>query len=342
MIVRAVLAFAFLVAVTADAHMVTIFPSTCAVTMGLSAPAGGVVADVAAPAAGDLLRVMYDPSTSPTLSRVQVCPADPIDPANRCGAIRPRPFTAGPHTGSIAFPAFVGIQLLSSGELRRADLPMAITLDGTSDSVAMDFTSGFAMAGGTLVVGAPIDASGAFALVGVGRSAALSPPLADVDLLLTLSCTLAPVPDLDQFALAPRLSRVAGLATSHARTLTMVLEANSILPASFDTTPTTLRLGPAPAMELRLDGGLAAAGRKGFAATAFDGSRVSVMPLRRPGRLAYRIRLRGPGIADLTAAPEGSLVVESGGLIARTAVAMRPNRARTRVRVRLARSRGQG
>ncbi len=332
---RTLLVLVMLVAATAaHAHVVTIFPSTCAVTMGLAAPASGLVADVATPPADDLLRVVYDPEANPERSRIQACPADPVDPQNRCGAIHPRAFTLGAQTGSIAFPAFFAIGLLSSGELE-GSVPMTITLDGTPAVVTTDFTTGFTTAGGTLEVGAPIDASGAFALVGVGRSSALPAPLADVDLSLTLSCTLAPVPDLDQFALAPSLSKVTGLLTARKRTLTMLLETDPTLPPSFDTTPTTLRLGPAPTVEVRLDAGLTASGKKGFVGTASDGSTLSVKPLRRKGALMYRVSLGGPGVADLTTAPGDSLVVESGGLIARTAVATRPNRAGTRVKIRL-------
>jgi len=323
-------------AATADAHIVTIFPSTCAVTMGLSAPASGLTATVDAPAADDLLRVVYDPESNPARSRIQVCPADPIDPQNRCGASQPRGFTLGAQAGSIAFPAFFATELLSSGEMREDHVPITVTLDGTPVAVATDFTTGFAVGGGTLALGAPIDGAGAFTLVGVGRSAALPAPLADVDLLLTLSCTLAPVPDLDQFALAPGLTKVGGVLTSRTRKLSAVLETAATLPPAFDAAPTTLRLGPEPLVELRLDAGLAPAGRKGFTGAAADGSQLSVKPLRRRGGLAYRVQLRGPGVADLAAASSSAaLVLESGGLVARTAVAMRSNRAGTRVKIRL-------
>ncbi|MGH7894367.1 MAG: hypothetical protein ACREQL_06840, partial [Candidatus Binatia bacterium] len=203
-----------LAATGTDAHVVTIFPSTCTVAMGLSAPASGLVATVDAPDAGDVLRVVYDPESNPARSRLQVCPADPVDPQNRCGATQPRGFTLGAQTGSVAFPAFFAIQLLSSGEMNGADVPITVTLDGTPVAVATDFTTGFGVAGGTLALGSPIDGSGAFVLVGVGRSAALPAPLADIDLLLMLSCTLAPIPDLDQFALAPGLAKVSGVLTS--------------------------------------------------------------------------------------------------------------------------------
>lgn len=318
-----------LVAGVAHAHIIPLLPSTCAPTIGLAR--GGVVATVDAPGAGELFRFTYDPAASVDRSRVQVCPADPADPRNRCGAVVPRAFVVGTSTGQLAFPPTFPIGLVSSGDMRATGLPLTVTLDGTPETHLADLTTGFVPDTDPPVLGSALDGSGSFMLVGRTRPATSPPPAGFVPLDLVLSCALAPVPDVDQFALAPDLSRVRGVLTARKRTLSFVLERNTTGPAQFAGAPTLVHLGPAPVLDLNLPAGLADQGRKGFRGTDGADLTVAVKAMRRRNPPAYKVKLTGPGASPGAAASSGTLVVETGGMLARTAVSLRANRKGTRV-----------
>jgi hypothetical protein len=188
------------------------------------------------------LRNRYEPDTSPTRSMVQACPADPGDPSGRCGAAVPRAFVVNGVAGTLALPAVFSLRMLSSGDLDAASVPLTITLGGTTVSVPFALTTGFALAGATPLLGAPFDASGAVRLVGTGSSPALPAPLGGASLGLELACTHTPPPDLDQFAPAPRLTKIRGAITAKKVKITMTLESELSMPVDPAGVPTILRL----------------------------------------------------------------------------------------------------
>src|SRR6185503_17217730 len=121
------LGLSMMVATSAFSHIVPIAPSTCALDIALALPDAGLVASVDPPAADDLLRVSYIPDTSPTLSRVQVCPADPADPSKRCRpAAVPRGFGVGGAARTIQFPGGLTLRRLANGDLDATNAPIMI------------------------------------------------------------------------------------------------------------------------------------------------------------------------------------------------------------------------
>src|SRR5436190_4590133 len=225
----------------ARAHLAPIDPSTCAIDVALTAPDAGVTATVDPPAAGDLVRFRYEPDTSPTRSQVQACPADPTDPSGRCGAPVPRAFVVDGVSGTLALPAVFTMRMLSSGDLD-ATVPITITFGGATIAVPFALTTGFALAGTTPLLGAPFDASGAVRLVGAGSSAALPAPLGGAPMGLELACVHTPPPDLDQFAPAPRLTKIRGAITAKKVKITMTLESELSMSVDPGGVPTILRL----------------------------------------------------------------------------------------------------
>ncbi len=302
------------------AHLVAIDPSTCALTIGLVAPSAGVAAIVDPPAATDLIRVSYEPDASPTRSRVQVCPADPADPSKRCGAIVPRAFVAGGVSGTIALPSAFDLRMLSTGDLDAAGVPITITLGGTPTVVPFDLHTGLVAVGTSTALGAPIDASGAVTLVGTGTSAALPAPFGGAGLRLQLGCTLAPMPDLDQFALAPRLSKVRGTLKTSKTKLVMTLESELAM-AVDPALPTIVHLvrGDTVLIEQVLPMHSGPRGR-----SVSDDGTLTIIPVRRPTTRVQKIVLHGALAAGATLATgDGELALSAGGLMARRAVALK-------------------
>jgi len=318
-------------ALPARAHLVPVDPSTCALDVSLSVAATGAAATVDPPGPGDLLRFTYEPDTSPTRSLVQACPADPADPTRRCGAAVPRGFVIGGTSGTIALPSAFGLRMLSSGDLDAQGVPITITLGGTPVAVPFTLTTGVALVGGTPVLGAPIDASGAMRLVGSGASPALPAPLGGGALLLELACVHAPAPDRDQFAPAPRLTKVRGALADKLK-LVMVLESELSMAADPGGVPTVLRLDNEGATVLEVVVTLQPGPRGKFVS---DGGQLTVTPLRRRGVRTQKVVLRERvgQLASLTSG-EGVLALETGGLMARRAVKLTANGRGTRLAVR--------
>ena len=326
------LALLLAVSTPAFAHLEKIDPSTCVLAVGLSAPDVAVTATVDPPGAGDLLRVSYEPDSSAARSRVLACPADPIDPTGRCGAVVSRGFVLGAQVGSIALPAAFVMHMLSTGDLDAQGVAVTITLDGTPVLVPFDLTTGISWVGGTTALGSPIDASGAVALVGTGVAAALPAPLGGTLLRLDLACTLAPSPDLDQFALAPRLTKIRGVFTAKTEKLVLLLESDVSTPIDPVGLPTLLRLGGTlPILDETIT--LYPAPRGAFAST--DGT-VTVRGRARKTVRSQKVVLRrsAPQTAASFASGDGQLVVTSGGLLARRGITLRANRRGTRLTVR--------
>jgi hypothetical protein len=322
-----------IVATPAVAHIVPIDPSTCALDIALALPDAGLVASVDPAAPDDLLRASYIPDTSPTLSRVLVCPADPAAPSARCRtATPPRGFVLGGTAGTITLPGGFDLRLLSSGDLDATNVPIMIAAGGPPVAVPFTLTTGFVVAGGVPVLGAPIDAGGVVHIVGTGSSAALPAPLGGAAIRLELGCTLAPPPDLDQFAVAPRLTKVRGTITADKVKLTILLESELAMAADPGGVPTVLRVGPEGAALIQEVMTLQPGPRGRFVS---GGGELTLMPLRRRRVRAQKIVLRSPlGQSVPLASGETVLAVETGGLMARRAVTLAKRGARLKVKER--------
>jgi hypothetical protein len=309
------------------AHLVPINPSTCGLTIGLSG------ATVAPPGPTDLVRVSFEPDASPTRSRMQICPADAADPSARCAtSAAPRPFSFGGVVGAIALPTAFDLRMLSSGELDAAGVPITIDYLGSSKVVSFDLTTGFVESEEGTVLGSPIDAGGTFRIVGSGLGCIQALPCLDpVPLALELSCTLAPAPDLDQFALAPRLDKVRGTLKGGKAKLTIMLDSEFAM-SEVASAPTVLRLSDASATLLELAVPMQSGPRGRLVSS--DGS-VTIIPLKRATERVQKVVLKGPLAAGAILAPgDGELALSVGGLTARRGVALKANRRGTKAGVR--------
>jgi len=317
-------------ATAAHAHLAPIDPSTCALDVSLSAPAAGVTATVDPPA-GDLLRFRYEPDTSAARSSVQGCAANADGVC--LGTPAPRAFVVNGVAGTIALPAVFTLRMLSSGDLDGASVPIAITLGGTTVTVPFGLTTGFALAGATPILGAPFDASGAIRLVGTGSSAALPAPLGGTPLALELGCTQTPAPDLDQFAPAPRLTKIRGTITAKKVKLTMTLESELGMAVDPAGVPTILRLqdgGGSTVLEEVLPLQSGSHGR-----FASSGGELKVMPGKGRGVRTQKIVLKeSPGPTAALASGTGTMAIETGSLMARRSVKLTANGKGSRLAVR--------
>lgn len=260
----------------AHGHSEPIDPSTCTLSpLEISAPGAGLAGSVAAPGSFDVLRQVYDaPSGSVTF-----CVADHTAPATTCAtATSPRAFTMGAVTGMLTFPLSFKMAMLATGDLTIADLPLEIDTGPGAVTVPFVFTTGLlSSAGGGLLEGAPIDATGAVVFVGRGVGAGLPAPLADQELLLRGSCTLDPPPDLDQFPLTPTITKVTGRIKADGVRLKLAVALQPGQIAAFPTSPAMVRLHAGDTMlaEVAIPGGLTRTKRK-FQGTGANGATVTV------------------------------------------------------------------
>lgn len=225
----------------AYAHSEPIDPSVCTLSpFEISAPGAGRAGSADAPGPADVLRQVYDPETS----TVTFCPADAATPTTKCAtAVAPRGFTMGNVSGTLAFPLSFPVAMLATGDLTATALPLTIDIGDGPVVVPFLFTTGLASsAGGSLLEGAAIDAAGAVSFVGTGTGTGLAAPLADQQLIIRASCTLAPPPDLDQFSLTPTITRVSGriAATGVRVKVAVALQPGQV--ADFATKASMLRL----------------------------------------------------------------------------------------------------
>jgi hypothetical protein len=194
----------------AAAHIVPIPPSLCAFEpLDLRTAATGVSGTAAAAGPDDMIRIVYDASAS----EIQVCPADRGDPSG-CGNPVPRPFTLGVTAGTITFPGLFQGGMLSSGDMTMPDVPLAITVGGSTATVPVTLTTGLVAVDGVVAEGTPLQELGSVKLVGVLGGSALPPPLTGQSILLTLSCLPRPVPDKDQFPPPLEMASIKGAITS--------------------------------------------------------------------------------------------------------------------------------
>jgi hypothetical protein len=196
-------------AVSAAAHIVPIPPSTCAFDpFGLQVPATGLTGQAQAAGPADVVRMLYDASTS----SIQVC-ATGGGNGTQCNAV-PRAFTLGGASGTLTFPALFEARMLSSGDITITDLPVTLTVGASTTRVPVTLTTALAAVDDMVVQGQPLQGLAGFTLVGVIDGGALPAPLAGQSLVLSLSCQPRPVPDKDQYGMPLVASSIRGAITS--------------------------------------------------------------------------------------------------------------------------------
>lgn len=310
----------------AGAHSVPIPPSACTPDIEMVVPSVGVRAVAAAGGPADQLRIVYDTGAS----LAQLCPADAVDPLGKCAAAPARALLGLGPSATLAFPSVFGARLLASGDLRAGGVPLVLTVDGTPFTVPVDFTTGPAAAGTDIAdaPGSPVASDGRFVLVGGALLTGLPAPLTDAPALLRLVCGAAPAPDLDQFALAPSATKLAGTITSSGIRLRAKLVEGGA-PADF-ARPAVLQVMAAGRVlgSFSLPDGLTPRGRKAFAGESASRQKsIDVRRIRRKPVATYQVTLRLSGaLAPLP--PDGAtveLVSDLGGMVSRVS---RPFRAR--------------
>jgi hypothetical protein len=272
---------------------------------------------------------------------VQACPADPTDPSGRCGASMPRAFVMPPVDGTIALPAVFTMRMLSSGDLDAENVPITLSVKATNVSsaftqtitVPFTLTTGFALAGTTPLLGSPFDASGAVKLVGTGSIEQIPATTFGGALALELSCVHTPPPDLDQFAPAPRLTKVRGAITAKKVKITMTLESELSMAVDPTGVPTILRLQDGGGATLLQQVMPLQSGTRGRFASS--GGELKIMPGKGKGVRTQKIILKeSPGPTAALASGTGVMAIETGGLMARRSVKLTANGKGSRLAVR--------
>ena len=315
---RLILLVPFLIASTvrlAVAHIAPIEPSLCAFEpLDLRVPATGLIGVAATAGPDDMIRTVYDASAS----QIQLCPADPGD-SSTCGPPVPRPFTLGPTTGTIAFPGLFQGGMLSSGDWTIPDVPLAITVGGSTATVPVTLTTGLVTVGGVVAEGAPLQEAASAKLVGVLDGNALPPPLTGQSILMTLSCLPQPFPDEDQFASPLEMASIKGTITSKQAQLRATADITSSSPSpDFVGSPVLLAvdMGGVTIASAVFSTGLH--GRRRLTGTSDDGRSVITVRQSRT-RLVLTLKLR-----NVTFPPQASgarvpldVTLDVGGLIGR-------------------------
>jgi hypothetical protein len=300
----------------AHAHSVPIPPSLCSFDpLAITAPATGFQASAAPSGAADVFRIVYDPGAS----GAQLCAADPADPQNRCASLTPaRAFAGGGVSGTLKLTAFEA-RVLASGDMIAAAVPLSFTLDGQTGSVSMPFTTGLLVAGDGVAEGSPIAADGSFTLVGTGTLGALGAPLGGTPLLVRMSCTAAPPPDLDQFVPPTQTTKVAGKISADGLRLRVVFRAGAEASAPDFGAPALLRVsaGGAAIGALSLPAGLQAEGRRKFVGESADGQGTVVVRRLRGASYKMTLRLTNAAEPSVAGATPIELAYQVGGLLSR-------------------------
>ena len=311
----------------ARAHDVTINPSLCTFQPVLvNASDAAFAATAAAPAASDTFRIVYDVG----LSEAQFCPADPAD-STRCAASSTSParaFSGAGVSGTLTLPLFQA-RVLASGDLVTEPVPVVFTVGAATATVMMPLTTGLVAAGSVVAQGSPIDANGTLTLVGAGAAAGLPAPLGGTPLLLRLTCTATPKPDLDQFRVPTRTKSLAGTIRADGVRVRAKLHAGAELPTPAPDfgTPGLVMLSAAGSTIAVADlpAGLRAQGRRKFVGQTADG-KGTVIVRAGSGRGNYALSLRLPAaMLPAAGAPAGvELTYRLGGLFSRTTRTFRP------------------
>ena len=322
--VRALLV-ALVAATPAGAHIAPIPPSTCVPDVQLFV--AGAPAAVDPPAPSEQFRIVYTPNSSLDRSRIQVCRVDPVNPT-ACvpGA---RGFTAGSTQGTLALPATFNMRLVASGELQAVAVPVALTVDASPATVPFDLTTEFVVTQEALLLGEPIRASGSVTLLGAAEGGNLPPPFTNAALLLRLTCTLEPPPDLDQFALASSIKSAKGVVTPKRTKLNVTVDSEGLVPDFSAPAVVRLAQGNGVVVLAMLPAGLSGSGRR-FSADLATGSVIVVQKKR-----SHKVVLKdNAGFVGPIATGDGELQLEVGGLFARVPVAFRANRSGSSMKVK--------
>jgi hypothetical protein len=299
-----------LLATRVHAHSVPIPPSLCTFDpLSIAATTGGFTANAAAPGASDVFRIVYDAAAS----AAQFCAADPADQQNRCAAVTPeRSFSGDGVTGTLRIPAFSG-RLLASGDLT-ATVSLSVAVDAQSATIALPLTTGLVVAGTSVVAGSPIAANGHLELVGTAIMDGLAAPLGGTPLVVRLTCTATPAPDLDQFVPATETARVGGKIGASGVKLGVTFRAGREVTTPDFTAPAVVRVaaGDATVATLALPA-LEAHGKRKFAGSTADGS----VTIRRVRGSTYRMTVRTAAATPPTASGPIEVTYQVGGLVSR-------------------------
>jgi len=239
------------------------------------------------------------------------------------------------YEGHSARDVTAGVRILAAAGIKRLILTNAagVANRGFSPGSWMMISDHLNLTGTTPLLGAPFDASGAVRLVGTGSSATLPPPLGGAALALELACVHTPPPDLDQFAPAPRLTKIRGAITAKKVKMTMTLESELSMTVDPAGVPTILRLqdgGGAALLEQVMP--LQPGSRGRFASS---GGELKIMPGKGRGVRTQKIVLKeSPGPTAALASGSGTMAIETGGLMARRSVKLTANGKGSRLAVR--------
>ena len=189
---------------TARAHIVPIPPSLCGVDpVGLTVPSMALAGQSTGSAGR--LRIVFDANAS----TIRFCPVT-VDAPATCAAPAPWPFTLDALAGTLSLPPRFTAVMTTSGDVAAAAVPVTITLGTLTETVPVTFTTGLALADGTVLEGAPLEGAGSWILVGVVPGDGLPAPLDGHALALAVPCPPRPVPDKDQFVPASVVRQIAG------------------------------------------------------------------------------------------------------------------------------------
>jgi hypothetical protein len=299
-----------LLATRVHAHSVPIPPSLCTFDpLVIAASGSSFTATAAAPGATDTFRIVYDAAAS----AAQFCAADPADPQNRCATVTPeRSFSGGGISGTLRMPAF-SARLLASGDLA-ATVSLSVTVDAQSATIALPLTTGLVVAGTTVVAGSPIAGDGHLELVGTATIDTLATPLGGTPLVVRLTCTAAPAPDLDQFVPATETRRVGGKIGATGVKVGITFRAGREVTTPDFAAPAVVRVaaGDAAVATLALPS-LEPQGKRKFVGSTADGS----VTIRRVRGSTYRMSVRTAAATPPTASTSIEVTYQVGGLISR-------------------------
>jgi hypothetical protein len=296
------------------AHDVPLNPSTCTFDpVELAGPAAGLSATVAAPTAADATRVVYSVATATAQFQQPVS--------------SPRAFTIGGVTGTITFPQAFNAQVATSGDVHADGVALGVTLGGVATTVPVNLTTAVAVSGDIVATGAAMTGDGRVTLVGTVPAGRLPSPL-DAAAVIRLTCRASPVPDLDQFALTPTVTSLAGALSATKGQLRGALRGGVISPATVTGGPAILHLdaGGRSLATVEFPGGFTVQGRD-LVAQGADGSRVTLRPGK--GRAPARLQVSLAGVAvppDAGGSVDVRATLVAGPMIVRGG---RPFRARS-------------
>jgi hypothetical protein len=296
------------------AHDVPFRTSCSFEPLAVEFPSLGMTGTGAAPTKADALRL----TDATTPQSVQF----------NAATVPARPLAGLGTSATLQLPAAFAARVLASGDFTAPDVPLLLDVDGTGALVPVTLTTGLAAADGVVAEGTPMSGSGVFALVGVAPVDGLAAPLGGATAVFRLSCTTAPVPDVDKFPLV-ELRKLGGRITTKKLRLHGLLDAGS-LPADF-AAPALLRVstGGTTIATVVLPGGLAARGRRTWIGESTDGTqRVTVRLRRKRPTPLYAVSLRVDGAVPALPAgrPSVTLTSQVGGIVVRATKAFRGGR----------------